>query len=93
MNEVAGQFIIWNKGASPRAERNAVVVFGVLGMPPELAERFGRDDNLKRLVVGSYIPDLGLSLSVREHETEEVTSHYKRGHTVDTLFTSPIWRV
>lgn len=92
--DIAGQLILWNKGPSPRAGINTVQAFGVLGLPKALAEKFCADDTLKRLVFGSYVPDLGLRLVIGEEGGERLPSpEYRKSMTADQLFTSPVWRV
>jgi hypothetical protein len=92
---IRGQMVFWNKGPNDSINRpghSVVQLFGVVAMPTELAEQFGRDDQLKRLVQGAYNPDLGGLMMVLGDEGGERYPDIYRA-TPDKMLTSPIWRV
>lgn len=90
---ITGQLMFWDKGPQgPDPLRHVVQVFGVLGLPPELAKEFCRDETLKHMVYGERSA-LGLKLVASADMTEALPEYYQKGQSPDRLFTSPVWRM
>ncbi len=70
--------------------RHAVLVFGILAMPAEVAEAYCASRPTQTLIVGNEVCDLLTLTAVRGEQTDhdEVYKNYR----VDQLLTSPIWR-
>ncbi len=94
---VTGTLMFWDKGVAGQHPegKHAVMVCGILGMPPALAQAFCRDEHLQHLVLGDDVPALGgLRLIASKDEGQPLPDDsYHRRLPVDRLLTSPIWRI
>jgi hypothetical protein len=91
---ITGQLILSDRGAIiPDSDRHAIMVFGVIGAPKEIAQRYASEKGwVQRLVTGADVMEEFLNLSVERDPLQVLEGHYT-SHRIDQLMTSPIWRV